>query len=206
MATAPTSSSFWDDLVKTLGDPNTQQLLANMGAAADPEGAGGIIGNAASRLISSKAAQSAAAKQLAGAESERQELRDQHRELINRLGPITAPDKVGLNGIKPAKDGTVDIDVNPADHGKLVSDLGGFTGIDEPGINSISRSPRGSTLVNYTMPKTVARQVDELAAAPTASRDANRLSYVQASPEATANEITDLLEPYAPRRSVQRSV
>ena len=204
MATTPTSPSFWDQLTKTLADPNVQQLMAGMGAAADPEGAGGIIGNAASRMISSKAAQSAAAKQLSTAEAERQELRDQHRELMNRLGPVTPLDKVGLNGIKPAKNGTLDIDVNPADHAQLVSDLGGFTSLETPGINSISRSPRGSTLVNYTPPKTVATQVNELAAAPTAVRDTSRLSYVSATPDATANEVTDLLEPYAPRRSVQR--
>lgn len=203
-ATPSTGLSF----TKVLEDPNVWQLLANMGAAADPEGAGGVIGNAASRMISSKAAQSAAAKQLASADAERAELRQQHRDLINRLGPVTPPGTPGLNSIKPTKTSrNVDVDIDTNDAGKLVADLGGFTDVGTPGVNSITRSPNGSMLINYDLPRartvpSISDEVNALAAAPTASRDVTRLSYTPVSQAQTANDVQDLLDPYLPRRSV----
>jgi hypothetical protein len=199
-----TGFNFWD----LLADPNAQQLLANIGAAADPEGAGGVIGNAASRLISSKASQSAAAKQLSTADAERQELRQLHRDLINRLGPVTPQGTPGLNAIKPTKtSNNVDLDIDADDPGQLVANLGGFTNPGTPGINSITRSPNGSMLVNYDLPRPASRpsisdEVNSLAAAPTANRSTSGLSYTPVSTTQTANEVQDLLDPYAPRRSL----
>lgn len=190
---------------KLFEDPNFIAMLAGVGAATDPSGVGGILGNATTTLVRNRAAQSAAAKQLEEGRLEREDMRQQHRELMQRLGPITAPDRPGLNSIKPAKDGTVDIDIVPPDASKLVSDLNGFTALDEPGINSMSRSANGSTLVNYTLPKrrvqpSVADEVESLQAAPVAARDRSRLSYDPPQPLEIVAEVTDLLEPYTPRR------
>jgi hypothetical protein len=188
-------------------DPNFLQLLAGIGAAADPEGAGGVIGKPTMNLIKSKAAQSAAAKQLESGAAERDELRQQHRELLNRLGPITGPSEAGLNSIKPAANRTVNIDLNAPDTGKLVSDLGGFSALEEPGINSMTRSPSGSTLVNYTLPKRreipiVADEIESLDAAPTAIRDRSRLSYTPTTAATTQADIDSTLSGFLPRRSL----
>lgn len=186
-------------------NPNMQLLLAGLGTELDPEGAGGRIGRPTANLIRSQAAQSAAAKQLAEGKAERDELRNQHRELMNRLGPITPIDRPGLNSIKPASNGTVNIDTNTNDSGKLVSDLNGFTPLEQEGVNSVTRSPSGSMLVNYTLPKprtvpSVSDEVTSLAAAPTASRDTSRLSYTPASAAATQADIDSTLGDYYGRR------
>jgi hypothetical protein len=197
---AESTSSVYD----FFANPNMQLLLAGLGTELDPEGIGGKLGRPTTALIKGQSAQRAATQQLEAGKAEREALREQHRLLLDRLGPITGPDKVGLNGIKPAANGTVNIDTNIADPGKLVADLGGFTDLSQPGINSMTRSPNGSTLVNYTLPKvvsqpTLASEVDSLAAAPTASRDRSRLSYTPVAATATQTEVDDMLQPYRGR-------
>jgi len=199
--TTPKPFNFYD----LLADPNTQMLLAGIGTAMDEEGAGGVIGKPTMNLVRSKAAQSAAAQQLASGKAEREELRLQHRQLLDKLGPITGPSETGLNSVKPAANNTANIDFTTQDAGKLVSTLGGFSPLEQEGVNSVRRSPNGSLLVNYTLPKiasqpTVASEVDALAAAPTASRDTSRLSYQPTSQAAVQTEVDDLLDPYTGRR------
>ena len=90
---------------KMLADPNFQLLLANMGKAADPEGAGGVIGGAAANMISSKAAQGAMEK----SELQRQ---TQIKQLIDTLGGVTPKDKPGVTSIKRTPTGGVAFDLD----------------------------------------------------------------------------------------------
>ena len=107
-ATDPTAAGASWSFSKMLADPNFQLLLANMGKAADPEGAGGVIGGAASNLISSKAAQGALEKR----DAARQE---QMKRLIDLHAGITPPDKPGLNSIKMTPAGAVALELNLGD-------------------------------------------------------------------------------------------
>lgn len=107
-AAAPAAEGW--SFTKMLADPNFQMLLANMGKAADPEGAGGVIGGAASNMISSKAAQTALEK----SEVQRQA---QIKQLIDTLGGVTPKDKPGVTSIKRTPTGGVafDLDLPPLD-------------------------------------------------------------------------------------------
>jgi hypothetical protein len=104
-ATDPTAAGASWSFSKMLADPNFQLLLANMGKAADPEGAGGVIGGAAANMISSKAAQGALEKQDAARKA-------QIKQLIDLHGGITAPDKPGLNSMKMTPAGALNFELN----------------------------------------------------------------------------------------------
>ena len=191
-----------------LGDANFQQLLAGVGSSLDPEGVGGALGKATIAYTRNKAAQSLAAKQLDESRSDRQELRDYHRTLIDKLGGITPAGQPGVNSLKPTRTGSLSLDVDSPDPARLVSDLGGFTPSGRAGVNSISRSPAGSYLVDLdvTDPSgmavpaasqtTLADEITGLAP----STPSNRLSYTPRLASQTASEVEDLLNPYTGSR------
>ena len=197
-----------------LGDANFQQLLAGVGSSLDPEGVGGALGKATIAYTRNKAAQSLAAKQLDESRSDRQELRDYHRTLIDKLGGITPAGQPGVNSLKPTRTGSLSLDVDSPDPARLVSDLGGFTPSGRAGVNSISRSPAGSYLVDLdvTDPSgsavpaatnvaqstpTVADEITGLVPSPS---DRNRLSYTPRLASQTVAEVDDLLSPYTGSR------
>lgn len=193
--TTPKPFNFWD----MLADDNFQLLLANMGAAAVPEGyAGNVIGKAAANMIRSKAAQRVGEQQL-----------NEDGEVTRKLGPLTPKGTTGPNKISRKSNGSLDIDVDHPDPAKLVDTLGGYTPIGQEGINSLSRTPSGSLLVNYDPPRrklAAASPIDtelaSLEAAPTAARDSSRLSYTPISQQSVQAEIDGILEPWAMRRRV----
>lgn len=104
-AANPTAAGASWSFSKMLADPNFQLLLANMGKAADPEGAGGVIGGAAANMISSKAAQGALEKR----EAQRQA---QIKQLIDTLGGVTPKDQPGVTSIKRTPSGGVAFDLD----------------------------------------------------------------------------------------------
>jgi len=104
-ASTPTGAGASWSFTKMLEDPNFQLMLANMGKAADPEGAGGVIGGAAANMISSKAAQTAIEKRDAARQK-------QIQQLIYLHGGVTAPDKPGINSIKATPAGSFALDLN----------------------------------------------------------------------------------------------
>src|SRR5262245_1632654 len=98
MSTTP--PTFWEGLSEMLGNPNTQIELNNVAYELDPQGFGGRLAQGNNQIIRGKAAQNLAAKQLAGAEADRRELREMNRKLLERLGPVTPQGTPGLNGVK----------------------------------------------------------------------------------------------------------
>jgi hypothetical protein len=176
-------------------DPNFQLLLANMGKQLGGEGsAGAVIGSAAANMISSKAAQQAGEKLL----------NEDGDPVTRKLGPITPRGQQGPNVIKSQKNGSLLLDVDHDNPAKLVADLGGYTPLGSEGVNSITRSPTGSFLVNYDPPRRnpIASEVDSMAAAPTAARNRNNLSYTPVAAATTQADVDSLLDPYLARRSL----
>lgn len=94
------------DWANILGDRNVQQLMAGMGTALDPEGAGGIIGQPTQDMIATQAQQS------------------HLEELLKALG------SEGKLNIKP--DGSISMQTGKAPAQEAASALGGLGGMESP--------------------------------------------------------------------------
>lgn len=193
-ATTPTTHGF--SISGLFENPDFLRMLAGIGAEMDPQGAGGILGRAATTMIKSKAAAKAGEQTL-----------NEDGEVTRKLGPLTPKGTQGPNKITRKSNGSLDIDVDHSDPAKLVDTLGGYTPLGQEGINSLSRTPSGSLLVNYDPPKQrlvrenpISTELASLEAAPTAARDRNKLSYTPISPNSVQDEIDDTLSPFAMRR------
>lgn len=184
---------------KLFEDPNFIQMLGSVGAELAPDTFAGPLGRAAVAYSRNKAAQTAAGKQMESSRTEREELRKQHQQLIDRLGGFTAPGTTGINSAKPTKTGGLLLDLDTEDEAATVNMLGGITPKGTPGINNIRRSDTGSMLIDLDPPDFFADEVSALAAAPTANRSQSRLSFTPTPPAQKQAEIDSLIEPYAPR-------
>jgi hypothetical protein len=200
MSTIP-PTTFWGSAKAFFEDPNVIQMLGGIGSQmGGPGSAGQILGDAAVRGSRNKAAQDLAAKQLAGGELERRELREMNRKLLERLGPLTPSGTEGLNSAKETKTGALELDVDTGDPYKLAADLGDFTAEGSPGVTSMRRSPTGSYIFNVDAPPivaeptTIADQVDDFAPSSLYTNSKQqRLSYAPVNPEERMAEMADLM-------------
>jgi hypothetical protein len=192
MVESTTKSTGFTNVADLFADKNFQLLLANMGRQMDPEGAGGIIGNAAANMIKSKAAQEAGEQLLNEPDT---------AGVTKKLGQPTPKGTPGLNSVTRKTNGSLDIDIDHPNMDRLVADLGGYSPLGTEGVNSVRKQPAGSLLVNYDPPKTrsIASDVYDLAAAPTTARDVTRLSYTPTSQNEVQADIDSTLDPWLQR-------